>query len=65
MKSTLPDDETTLIERLTTEGPLIIDGKEWFLDPDGSLHYRTIPTLNGKQLQLGIRVPIKGSLFDC
>lgn len=59
MKSTLPDDEATLIERLKTEGPIILDSKEWFLDEDDHLHYRTIPTLNGHQLELGIRVPMK------
>lgn len=64
MKCTLPDDEATLIERLKTEGQLILAGKEWFLDEAGRLHYRTIPTLDGQQLSLKLDVPYPSdSLF--
>lgn len=64
MPSGLPEDEAQLMERLRIEGPLIIDGKEWFLDPDGHLHYRTIPDLTGQQLGLNLADPHpKGSLF--
>lgn len=57
MKSMLPENEETLICAIQNTGPLIIDGKKWYLDEDSHLHYQTIPDLTGTQLGLGIEEP--------
>lgn len=64
MKSSLPE-ETVLIERIQSQGPTIIDGKQWYLDEQGHLHYRSIPDVTGSQLNLSLSVPMpKDSLFN-
>ncbi len=50
--SNLPEQEEDLIARIRLNGPQLIDGKEWSLDECGCLHYVTIPTYTGTQLDL-------------
>jgi len=45
-------EEEQLIERLRVEGPLVLDGREWFLEEDDRLHSRLVGRRRPGQLPL-------------
>ena len=62
--SSLPEEEQDLIDRIRHLGPQLIEGREWHVDEDGHLHYHTIPTWDGDQLELPLpETHQRGSLF--
>lgn len=64
LTTNLPEQETDLIARIKLRGPQLIDGREWYLDEQNHLHYRTYPELDGDQLKLFLQeIHPKDSLF--
>jgi len=56
-KSSLPKNDEALRQLLAIQGPTIIVGKEWFVDEQGQLRFRTIPELKGSQLSPDVTQP--------